>query len=267
MIQFLLDNLVQILLVGLLGGVFSLDGLAWGQFMFSRPIVVAPFFGWLLGDVTLGFAVGALLELISAHYLPIGSTVSPDFTLAAILTPSACLLVFKGQNPASVVPIALFLSLILAVISMKTEIYVRQINIGLVHRADVLVRKNLFAPAWRLNLLGLGFFALRGFLLTTFFLVLCLLLLRGLSRYLPSMLLQGTALLKPLLMALGAAVVTELSAERRALWIFSLTFIVILLTLWRNWFSLPWLLGIFFVLATLYLFLPGGIKFVGRMAK
>lgn len=267
MSQFFLDNLYQIFLIGLLGGIFSLDGLAWGQFMLSRPIVVAPFFGWLLGDVLAGLTIGALLELVSANYLPIGSTVSPDFSLAAILTTASPLLAFKDNKTALFMPGALLLALIFALVSMRAEIYIRQINIGLARRADVLVRKNLFAEACRLNLLGLGFFALRGFFLTTLFLVLSLVILRSLSQYWPSSLLLGSTLVKPLLMALGVAVVAELSAERRALWIFGIAFTVILLVLWKNWLSWPWLLSIFFVLATLYLFVPGGMRLVGRMAK
>lgn len=244
-----------------------MDGLAYGQFMLSRPIVVAPCLGWMLGDVSTGLTIGALLELISAHYLPIGSTVSPDFSLAAILTTASSLLAFKETKSMPFMPWALLLSFIFALISMRVEIYLRQINIGLAHRADVLVRKHLFPEAWRLNLLGLGFFALRGFLLTTLFLVLSIALLQGLIRFLPPYFQPGTNLLKLLLLALGVAVVTELSAERRALWIFGISLTVISLILWKNWLSRPWLLGVFFIGATLYLFIPGGIRFVGRMAK
>lgn len=267
MVQFFLDHLTQIIILSLVGGFISLDGLAWGQFMFGRPIVVAPLVGWFLGDMVFGLTVGALLELLSSYYLPIGSSVSPDFPLATLLTTASPLLAFQGSKQGQFMLWALLVSLIAAWISMRVEIYIRQINIGLAHRADILVRKNSFDRAAGLNLLGLGFFALRGFLLTFLFLIISLLLLRELAPYLPASLMLGRSMVKPLLMALGAAVVVELSAERRALWIFGVALAVSLLVLWQNWLTPSIFLGIFFMFSTLYLFLPGGIKFVRRMGK
>jgi PTS system mannose-specific IIC component len=62
----------------------GLDRTAIGQFMVSRPIVVAPLTGWLLGDPAAGLQIGALVELLWLGRLPIGAAIPPDDTQVAV---------------------------------------------------------------------------------------------------------------------------------------------------------------------------------------
>jgi mannose/fructose/N-acetylgalactosamine-specific phosphotransferase system component IIC len=48
---------LKMVLVAALGCLFCLDR-ACPQFMICRPIVVAPFIGWVLGDVMTGLVIG-----------------------------------------------------------------------------------------------------------------------------------------------------------------------------------------------------------------
>jgi mannose/fructose/N-acetylgalactosamine-specific phosphotransferase system component IIC len=66
----------------ILGGL-SLDITAVGQFMISRPIVVGPLAGAVLGAPGIGLAVGALVELIWIGDLPVGAHMPIDNTLLA----------------------------------------------------------------------------------------------------------------------------------------------------------------------------------------
>ena len=63
------------------GAVVSLDAVHVAQVMVSRPVVVGPLAGWILGDVVLGLHVGALVELVWISVLPIGPYTPPDATL------------------------------------------------------------------------------------------------------------------------------------------------------------------------------------------
>lgn len=62
----------------------GLDRTAAGQFMVCRPIVAAPLTGLLLGDVTIGLQIGAMLELLWLGRLPVGASIPPDDSQVAV---------------------------------------------------------------------------------------------------------------------------------------------------------------------------------------
>jgi mannose/fructose/N-acetylgalactosamine-specific phosphotransferase system component IIC len=62
----------------LLGGLVALDGVAVGQFMISRPLVVGLLTGVLAGDVAAGAAVGAILEVYLLVAIPSGGARFPE---------------------------------------------------------------------------------------------------------------------------------------------------------------------------------------------
>ncbi len=76
-----LPALVITAAVSILAG---LDRTAAGQFMVCRPIVAAPLTGWLLGDVSIGLQVGAMLELLWLGRLPVGAAIPPDDSQVAV---------------------------------------------------------------------------------------------------------------------------------------------------------------------------------------
>lgn len=57
---------------------------SWGQLMISRPIVTAPLAGLVLGDPVTGMWVGAILEVLSLHQLPVGAARYWDTGPAAV---------------------------------------------------------------------------------------------------------------------------------------------------------------------------------------
>jgi len=67
-----LRSLEQLVWAGALYALLSLDQIAVGQLMFSRPIVVGPILGWFLGDPVLGLLVGVIVELTWVHVIPVG---------------------------------------------------------------------------------------------------------------------------------------------------------------------------------------------------
>ncbi len=67
-------------------GALTLDSMAVGQFMFSRPVVVGTAVGAVSGNVLLGLAAGAIIELLWVTVIPVGKAIPPDGTAAAALT-------------------------------------------------------------------------------------------------------------------------------------------------------------------------------------
>lgn len=72
------------LLAALVAVLAGLDRTAALQIMVSRPVVIAPLTGWLLGDAMAGLQVGALVELLWLGRLPVGAAIPPDDTQVAI---------------------------------------------------------------------------------------------------------------------------------------------------------------------------------------
>ncbi len=82
-------TLADLVALGVLGGLVALDGTALGQFMVSRPLVAATLAGALLGDATLGLAVGGVLELFYLSALPVGGARFPEGGPAAVVAAAA----------------------------------------------------------------------------------------------------------------------------------------------------------------------------------
>ncbi|MBP2683380.1 MAG: phosphotransferase system sorbose-specific component, partial [Deltaproteobacteria bacterium] len=79
----------RFLLAGILGGVCYLDRTAACQLMLHRPLVAATLMGAIFGNFHAGAQVGIVLELIYLVHLPVGASLPPDDTGAAIFAGSA----------------------------------------------------------------------------------------------------------------------------------------------------------------------------------
>jgi PTS system mannose-specific IIC component len=81
--------MTEILLLAAVGAVLALDSVHVAQVMISRPVVVGPVAGWILGDAATGLWVGALVELVWISVLPIGPYTPPDATVATLAAVAA----------------------------------------------------------------------------------------------------------------------------------------------------------------------------------
>jgi PTS system mannose-specific IIC component len=99
--------MIESLLLALLAALISLDVTAFGQFMISRPIVVGPLFGYLLGDIKTGIWLGMIVEMVWVNVIPMGASVPPDTTAIAILATIWGLRAMPHQPSAMVLALAL----------------------------------------------------------------------------------------------------------------------------------------------------------------
>ena len=79
----------RFLLAAILGAVAYLDRTAAFQLMLHRPLVVATAMGAVFGNVLAGAQVGAVLELLYLARLPVGASIPPDDTGAALFAGAA----------------------------------------------------------------------------------------------------------------------------------------------------------------------------------
>lgn len=129
-----MERLLDIAFLSLLAGLISLDITAFGHFMISRPIVCAPLFGYLLGDIKTGLWIGMIIELVWVGAIPMGAAIPNDSTAIAILSTIWGLKAFPNMKAG------LILSIVVAIptgfLSKKLDIAVRYFNVRLSHRVE-----------------------------------------------------------------------------------------------------------------------------------
>lgn len=211
-------------LAALLGGLCYLDRTAACQFMLHRPLVVASLMGAIFGNLAAGAQVGAVLELLYIARLPVGASIPPDDTGAAVFVGSAAAVASSsiGLDAGS------FTALILLTVPSSeagrfVDRYVRKVNGRVAHlTAEAVDRGDLRAVEHGL-LAGLTLFILAGVLLSLLFSGAGVMVAKYLlPRFGPGSRLEFSAL-QPALPLLGAASVYSCSRTDRTAALFFLT--------------------------------------------
>lgn len=163
----------QVTAAALVGGAISLDRTAAFQLMVSRPIVVAPLVGFLLGSGKLGLTIGALLELVWIAALPLGATLTPNETLAGAVAPAVALI--NRPQPemvdGGVLALAIAFALGVSAVGPALDRVVRQVNVLLVHWADGCATRGELSRVELANLGGLAIFFSSSFVALMVFIV------------------------------------------------------------------------------------------------
>ncbi len=163
--------LPKAVLLSLAGGVLSLDKTAAFQTGVSRPIVVGPLTGYLLGDVGAGLMVGVLLELLLIGNLPVGTYVSVHETGFALLVTAITITAFGPRTGGSLVhgqlsgavqliPAALLVSIPVSGIYQKADALARSFNSRFFDSAASALESGACVNPVRENLKGLAPFFL-----------------------------------------------------------------------------------------------------------
>lgn len=103
---------LKIILISFVGGLICLDRV-FIQTMMSRPIVIAPVIGIILGNPYAGLIIGAILELFWMDRMPIGIYIPPNDSIAAAFAVSLAIL--AGQSLGAVTKELMTLSILMAI--------------------------------------------------------------------------------------------------------------------------------------------------------
>jgi len=132
----------------LVGGLLCLDRV-FIQAMISRPIIVAPVVGLLLGNPYAGLIIGAILELFWIDRIPIGIYIPPNDSITAALAASMAIL--TGQALGVVTRELMALSILLAI---PCGIVAKKVDVKIVESNDHLSDQALL-EAKDLNIRGI----------------------------------------------------------------------------------------------------------------
>lgn len=110
------------------GALLWLDRVFIFQFMISRPIVLSPIMGLIMGDISIGLIIGASLELLWLNAPPVGAYLPNDESFCAVIaTPTAvCATAYMGDTSAA--GLALLASLPFSLIGRSLDARIRTLN-------------------------------------------------------------------------------------------------------------------------------------------
>jgi mannose/fructose/N-acetylgalactosamine-specific phosphotransferase system component IIC len=122
--------------VALLGGALCLDRILL-QVMVSRPIVICPALGLVLGEAYTGLIIGAFIELLWINRFVIGAHIPPNDSLASVLIAAGSILAGRelGHLSRELITLAILLFLPLAIVGQKVDIGIVKLNELLSERA------------------------------------------------------------------------------------------------------------------------------------
>jgi PTS system mannose-specific IIC component len=157
-------SILDILPFALLGGVLGMDVVTFPQAMISRPIVAATVAGAFSGNPAAGLMIGAMLELLALEMLPFGASRYPEWGSASVVGGT-----LFGSDTASrpgALTVALVAALVAAMLSGRSMVWLRRLNASRAARCRDALSRGSSDAVTRLQLLGLTFDLIRGFLVT-----------------------------------------------------------------------------------------------------
>ncbi|HNR50286.1 MAG TPA: PTS sugar transporter subunit IIC [Deltaproteobacteria bacterium] len=119
---------VSIVLSVVAGSLLWLDRVFVFQFMISRPIILSPLLGLIMGNVTIGLLVGASLELLWLNAPPVGAYLPDDDSFCAAVATPAAICASAYMNDVSSAGFAITAGLPFAVVGRILDTYIRNLN-------------------------------------------------------------------------------------------------------------------------------------------
>jgi mannose/fructose/N-acetylgalactosamine-specific phosphotransferase system component IIC len=199
------------LMPGVLFATLAVDHIAVGQFMFSRPLVVAAVLGAWFGNPELGLVAGVTGELLWVHVIPVG--IWPiDTAVVTALAVSWCLASARPDHATLV--LAMLLAVPCGVAMRKADVWFRRNN----NRMNAWVEAELSAGREsvlsRAVAFSLAFWWAKAWLLFTACYAAGRLVMAGLLRVCPDRVLGGLDVAGRALPLLGLCVVLNYFWER-----------------------------------------------------
>jgi mannose PTS system EIIC component len=117
------------MLISFVGGLLCLDRV-FIQAMISRPIIIAPVIGIILGNPYAGLIIGAILELFWIDRIPVGIYIPPNDSIAAALAASLAILtgLSLGRLTKELMVLSILLAIPFGILAKKIDVKIMESN-------------------------------------------------------------------------------------------------------------------------------------------
>jgi mannose/fructose/N-acetylgalactosamine-specific phosphotransferase system component IIC len=204
---------LKFFLAAFVSAITYIDATAVGQTMISRPIVSAPIIGLIFGDLQTGILVGVLLELLWIGTLPIGATVPPESTFAAVNT--VAIAVLTGFTDISSLVLIFILLIPFVYLASFLEDKIRSKNNRLTIMAEKVIEEGRLDKLVLLHFLGLSRFFIKTFVISLIAVLIGYYSIPPIHQALPQSLYNTLQIGGKILPILGVAVVIDLLINKR----------------------------------------------------
>lgn len=157
-------DLLLLIPVAVLGGLFGLDVVSFPQAMISRPLVAATASGALLGYPGRGLVIGIALEFIALEALPFGASRYPEWGSAAVV--GGAVFATTPDGTPSAMSFAAVAALVTAWVGGWSMVLLRRWNARWAKRQQEGIARGSGGTVVGLQLAGMTADLLRGGLLT-----------------------------------------------------------------------------------------------------
>jgi mannose/fructose/N-acetylgalactosamine-specific phosphotransferase system component IIC len=161
-----------VVISGILSGLFNLDTTAVAQTMLSRPIVISPLIGIILGGIfcedvvygsKVGIIIGVLLEFFWINVLSLGPSVPPNPSISssvatAVVLGTSCLFQQQIQLEPYLIMMGIMYGICCGYIGGKIDMWDRWVNSKLMQRSISLVEQGQLHIVSRLTWKGVGIY-------------------------------------------------------------------------------------------------------------
>ena len=130
----------------LAGSLLWLDRVYIFQLMISRPMIMGPIIGFVMGDVKIGILIGASLELLWLNAPPVGSYLPNDESFCTAVAVPVAVLASASMDHMAASGLSILLSLPTALAGRSLDTRLRMLNEGLIP-AGSQVMENDFSIA------------------------------------------------------------------------------------------------------------------------
>ena len=138
-------KLAYTLIVVLISIMMKLDSRMFGRLNFERPLLTCTICGLLLGNLQVGLAVGAQMELATLGMMSIGAS-GIDMNMGSLVGCAICIM--SGANIETAITIAVPMTLLSTIIETCANV----IRIQFTHMIDAAVEREDFKKAKRIDI-------------------------------------------------------------------------------------------------------------------
>jgi mannose/fructose/N-acetylgalactosamine-specific phosphotransferase system component IIC len=215
-----MELILAIVVTGFVGGIIAIDTTAAWQIMISQPIVSCTIIGLIFGQPEIGILIGIILELPWLINIPSGGVHGSDGNLGAVVAAAlSSYLLSRNINTDNIILItSIIYSLGISRIGGFLIDLLRSANLNLAHNADLAAENADLEGITRLNLTGIFYMFVMGFILTGTGFGLGIFILKPIINFIHSDFDRAFELAKYGILGLGFGVVASLFLTKETKW-------------------------------------------------
>jgi len=204
---------MELIFVSFLISFLALDITIAFQVLISSPIFSGPLIGWVLGDVTLGFELGFLFQLLWLSKIPAGAYIVPEGNIASMIAIALVILLkesgFQNTSLLLVFIEAIFISYLGALLTL----FYRKLNGKIFNLMMKEVELIHFKIMLFLEIGSMLIYFSAVFILTFISLMISLKFLPGLIQLLGALFENQFIIVKPVILGIGLASIYPILRE------------------------------------------------------